>query len=160
MYKKLEHARVERSGMSASRLNFETDRCHYEVLSDGIRFNFNIASKGGWGGYTDILLTIGVDDLPSILGDVAGNVGGATKLLLEAALHAEREQSAKLRRLSVKLATAMDSTLAASSAASIASLKQAGDQTLKGISSRSSDAHTAVINAWTELQPLVHNDDE
>jgi hypothetical protein len=160
VYKKLKHARVERSGMTASRLNCETDRCHYQVLSDGIRFNFNIASKGGWGGYTDILLTIGVDDLPSILGDVAGNVGGASKLLLAAALHAEREQSAKLRRVSVTLATAVDRARAASSEASIASSKQTGDHTLKGISGMSSDAHTAVINAWTELQPLVYNDDE
>jgi hypothetical protein len=105
-------------------------------------------------------LTIGVDDLPSILGDIAGNVGGASKLLLEAALHAETEQSAKLRRVSVKLAKAMDSARAASSEASIASLKQTGDQTLNGISGMSSDAHAAVINAWTELQPLVYNDDE
>jgi hypothetical protein len=95
IYKKLEHARVERSGITASRLNIETDRCQYCVLSDGIRFNFNIASKGGLGGYTDVLLTIGVDDLPCILGDVAENVSWASRLLLEAALHAESRHSAK-----------------------------------------------------------------
>jgi hypothetical protein len=88
-------------------------------------------------------LTIGLDDLPSILGDIAENVSRASKLLLEAALHAESEQLAKLRQVCVKLDKAMESAGAASSEASIASLKQVGDHPLRGISNNSSQAHTA-----------------
>jgi hypothetical protein len=141
MYKRLEHARVERSGFTSSRLNFETDRCTYQVSSDGIRFNFNIASKGGWG-YTDVLLTIGIDDLSSILGDVAENVGGATRLLLRAALNAASEQSAELRQVCSNLAEAMESASAAISEASNAPLNHVEDQTPKGVSTRSSPADT------------------
>ena len=69
MPKKLGHAKVMRSGVTARTWNYETNTARYEADEDSVSFSFDIASKGG--GRTDILLTVGVEDLPAILEDLA-----------------------------------------------------------------------------------------
>ena len=51
--------------MTAKTWNFETRNCTFEVSHGSLSFNFVIASKGG--GFTELLLSIGEEDVPVIL---------------------------------------------------------------------------------------------
>ena len=69
---KLENTKIFRSGVTAAKFNFETSQCSFDtnISTRAFEFRFCVASKGG--GITDVLLRIGLDDLPLILEGIAG----------------------------------------------------------------------------------------
>jgi hypothetical protein len=99
--KALKHVRISRSGVTAPRYHFETSQCHYGVDEDGLRLQFDIASKGG--GRTDILVTIGSDGLPAVLEEIAAARPRALELFTDALRDARvaqaKEQSTELSKV-------------------------------------------------------------
>jgi hypothetical protein len=67
--RKLKDSVVHRSGVTVDRWNRETDAFSAWSTNEDLRFRFDIASKGG--GRTDIMLTVGKGDLPSLLDQIA-----------------------------------------------------------------------------------------
>ncbi|EGU30876.1 MULTISPECIES: hypothetical protein [Vibrio] len=67
---KLKNTSVYRAGATERYWKKESNKCRYEIdKSNGsLDIYFSIASKGG--GTTDIKVTIGKDDLPSVLNDI------------------------------------------------------------------------------------------
>ena len=65
MYIDLNAAEVHRSGVTATTWNFETRNCKFKVANERLSFKLIIASKGG--GFTEVLLSIGEEDIPVIL---------------------------------------------------------------------------------------------
>jgi hypothetical protein len=108
---KLEHTKIYRGGVTASYLTTETSECSFNtnISKRALDFRFQLASKGG--GTTDVLLRIGLDDLPLILEGIAGampeSVGTlsncaalANKKILEQLTEARRVQSDEKARAS------------------------------------------------------------
>ena len=108
---KLEHTKIYRGGVTAPHLTTETSECsfHTNISNRALDFRFHLASKGG--GTTEVLLRIGLDDLPLILEGIAGampeSVGTpsdcaalANKKILEQLTEARRVQSDEKARAS------------------------------------------------------------
>lgn len=95
--RKLKDSVVHRSGVTVHRWNRETDACSAWSTIEDLRFRFDIASKGG--GRTDIMLTVGKRDLPSLLDEIAQEIPEAMQWMAEAiakTTHAQRELTRNL----------------------------------------------------------------
>ena len=87
----LEHSRVwQRPGTSEGDYAFETESVHFHAVrhflrTDGenqsLQFVFTVAAGSG---YSDLVLEVGMDDLPVLLANIAEMPGG-TRVLAEAA---------------------------------------------------------------------------
>jgi hypothetical protein len=107
---KLEHTKIYRGGVTAPRITLETNECSCNISERALDFRFQLASKGG--GTTEVLLRIGLDDLPLILEGIADampekSVGTlsdcaalANKKILEQLTEARRVQSDEKARAS------------------------------------------------------------
>jgi hypothetical protein len=99
---KLEHTKIYRGGVTASRIFLETSECSFNTNIAGRAFDlrFELASKGG--GTTSVLLRIGLDDLPLILEGVAGAMPESVGTLSDCAALAHKrilEQLTEARRV-------------------------------------------------------------
>jgi hypothetical protein len=78
----LKNSNVKRGGVTAQYWYGETDRMTGEANEAGLRLRFSLPSKGG--GETDILVTIGSDDLRVLLQELATRIPTLADALAEA----------------------------------------------------------------------------
>lgn len=105
----LEHSQVFRGGRTAPSRNFETERVRYAVVSlDGgrIAFRFDLASKGG--GTTEVLFNVGIDDLRTILLEIAEKQPDKLDIFLECVAVASRKNRELLDKVTQTHSTAMN----------------------------------------------------
>ena len=98
----LKHSKVYRAGVTANHLNIETSECsfHANTSDKSLDLRFLLASKGG--GTTSVLLRLGLDDLPAVLGAIAAALPESVGALSSAAAIANAkvlEQLAEARRV-------------------------------------------------------------
>lgn len=88
---KLEHSKVYRGSVTASGLDFETNKCSASVdQEDGtLDIRFNLASKGG--GTTSVLLQIGKEDFQVILREIATKIPDSVGILSDCASIANKK---------------------------------------------------------------------
>ena len=70
----LQHTTIQRGGETARKWTRETSDCGFDlnIAERGLEFRFKIASKGG--GFTEVLLTVGLEDLPVVLEAIANGI--------------------------------------------------------------------------------------
>lgn len=88
---KLEHSKIHRSGITARKWVFETRVCTFGINVKGrsMDFRFCLASKGG--GTTEVLLQVGIEDLPLVLESIATKFPESADLLSTSAALANRK---------------------------------------------------------------------
>src|SRR5438552_1702124 len=99
----LKHSEILRKGDTEPSYNFETNTCSAIANRHltSVDVTFRIKSKGG--GYTRILVRIGVDDLPTILESLATSMPECVTMLSEAATVAEKHLLDKIEQVTHKL---------------------------------------------------------
>lgn len=87
----LKHAKIYRSGITARTWAHETRECTFgtNVKERSMEFRFCLASKGG--GTTEVLLQVGVEDLPQILESIANKFPESADFLSTSAATANRK---------------------------------------------------------------------
>lgn len=93
----LKNTKIYRGGVTAPNLTLETRTCsfHANVKEKSVDIKFNLASKGG--GTTEVLLQIGLDDLPLILEAVADKMPESVGVLSDCAAIANKKNLAQLK---------------------------------------------------------------
>lgn len=69
---RLQHSKVKRGGVTANYWYGETETITATTTKGGLEFRFTLPSKGG--GETDVLITVGAEDLRPLLKDIASSL--------------------------------------------------------------------------------------
>lgn len=66
---RLQYSKVKRGGVTANYWYGETEVITAQSVEAGLQIRFDLPSKGG--GKTDVMVTVGIDDLRLLLKDIA-----------------------------------------------------------------------------------------